>query len=792
MAVQQGRLGATDTTKDMENYYNDAVASEVSDVDRSLHNGTQFARLVMRRPQPDTARGASFASPDTQIEVDEWIDGAFTSVGPVSPADLVIVGFGGRLVSTSQIRLFSTTAIDSTPSAWTVSTSLNNLDSEFSDSSFEATIDSVDAAIVSTPVGNQFRYTLNISAPSIDTTGDGLPWWRVAHTGSSAFAFVTEVQPLPPLTPTISYFDTDGSFASSFPFEQDNILDACYDTPNSRFYTIRFNTDNVGTSSISLSDDFSDADAGTASGTNNFNPARWEESSANPQFLRSSGQLVYNVADGNGQLETTYTLANDFSAVIDVNPIDITNDEQWFTLRALDDNNNTIMSEGVGYDAAPTATGIWFSSYMANLSNSTASCQLREVRPLIHNAQTGTDSFVISYDGANWNVSGTLTGALTDASTGSLYTESTDPSTPLEFLISCTATPTVGEQFSFDLITTTTDKSPTATGIIGITRTGTSWDSAQGLVSGATVAADPVSIELFGNTTGSIDLQADNYDVSGTGVFPQIAVFTVEKTDDEGDVTGTPLIESFDIIGDPSLTYNDFLDGRVQIACTSSGSGGGHVYIKVNNVLYKYANNVSLGTEDGTSASVSSTAQIAKDGTTSLNWTHESGIGGTPFLTYLEYDETLDIVHVKTIDKDTLLDTTDTKEVLLDISDYNTNRYTIFFDQNDFDTLYYVDNSTNLQAFNLDDRISAFMAVNAEDTTLPAGTSQATVVTADVINAWGEALDGKDVTFQVTTGDGAVSPSTDTTVSGGRAFTQFVVGATVGVSTVTATVTEGS
>jgi hypothetical protein len=148
------------------------------------------------------------------------------------------------------------------------------------------------------------------------------------------------------------------------------------------------------------------------------------------------------------------------------------------------------------------------------------------------------------------------------------------------------------------------------------------------------------------------------------------------------------------------------------------------------------------------------------------------------------------ITKLKTLDKDTLLDTSTTREILLDISSYEANQFKLFFDQNDFDTLYYVDTGTNLQSFNIDDRISAFMAVNAEDVTLPAGTSQQTFVNADVVNALGEALDGKDVTFTVTAGDGAVSPSTDTTVSGGRATTQFTVGSTVGVSTVTATVTE--
>jgi len=145
-----------------------------------------------------------------------------------------------------------------------------------------------------------------------------------------------------------------------------------------------------------------------------------------------------------------------------------------------------------------------------------------------------------------------------------------------------------------------------------------------------------------------------------------------------------------------------------------------------------------------------------------------------------------------TLDPDTLLDTTSSKEILLDIANYETNQFRVFYDQNifDFDTLYFVDTSTNLQAFNLDDRISAFMAVNAEDITLAAGTAESTDVNADVINAWGEALGGKAVTFAVTAGDGAVTPSTDTTTSSGRATTQFTVGSTVGVSTVTATVTE--
>ena len=339
-------------------------------------------------------------------------------------------------------------------------------------------------------------------------------------------------------------------------------------------------------------------------------------------------------------------------------------------------------------------------------------------------------------------------------------------------------------------------KEPNALGIVGIARSGSNWTTDNVNTSSVALGTAAASIELFGNTDGVVNFSADDYEVTtGSGTFDDVSVFTIERTDTEGDLlAGNPtVIESFDVIGDPSLTYNEFLDGRVQIACSSSGTlAAGFIYVKINNVLYKYPNNISLGSEDGSSAMVSTTAQIAKDDTKSFQWTRESGQESSnpdPFLTYLEFDKTLDILHLRTINHTTLLDTTDAKEVLLDISDYDTNRYTAFYDQNDFDTLYYVDSSTNLQTFNLDDRISAFMSVNADDVTLPAGTAQETAVNADVINAWGEDLSGKTVTFSVT-GDGAVTPSSDVTDSSGRATTTFTVGQTVGVSTVTATVTE--
>ncbi len=796
MVVQQGKLGATDTTKDMANYYSDAVVTAISDVDRAIHNATQFVRLVLQRPQPVTSQRGQTGAPNTLFTKAEYIDSVFTP-SPVSNTNLVVIGFAnGQLVDTAEIVLYSTQPLDTTAANWNVATSSDNTDAQFILANFQATSLAVAESTLSDAEtggnGIQFKYNVTFTAPAIG----GLQYWRITHTTSEFFNDLTEVEIVKPLRPTISYFDTDGNFASSTFFDNTtadpDILDAAYDNLNNVFYTIRFNSDTVGTSNISLGDDFSDADAGTASGTNNFNTARWTESSTNSSFLRTSDELSYNVATGKGQLETTYTLG-DFNTTIAVNPQTITTEDMWFVIRALDTNNRVLMQEGVGFTDTPTTTGVFFGSTITNFVDAVADSELRELRPLWHNSTDGVDAFQVTFTGTTWIVSGTLTGALTNAQTGVLYDETVDANTPIEFLISSTSDPSNGEKFTFDLTTVSGAKEPTATGTLLLDRSGSDFKANNVFTTPVTISSDAVTIELFGNTDGTVNISADDYVITGSGTFPNVPVFTVERIDDDGDLdTTTPIvIDAFDVIGDSSLTYNDFIDGRVQIAATASGTGGGSIYIKINSTLYKYPNNISLGSEDGSSATVSTIGQIAKDGTHSLAWTHRSSIGGLPFLTYIEFDSGLDIVHLRTIDKDTLLDTTDAKEVLLNIPGYSTSQeFRVFYDQNDFDTLYFVDSSTNLQAFNTDDRISAFMAVNAEDTTLPAGTAQQTFVNADVINAWGESLDGKVVTFAVSAGDGAVSPSTDTTVSGGRATSQFTVGSTVGVSTITASVTE--
>ena len=92
--------------------------------------------------------------------------------------------------------------------------------------------------------------------------------------------------------------------------------------------------------------------------------------------------------------------------------------------------------------------------------------------------------------------------------------------------------------------------------------------------------------------------------------------------------------------------------------------------------------------------------------------------------------------------------------------------------------------------FNIDTSLSAFASVNVDDFSLRAGTSDNTTVTAQVINAWGDELSGKSVSFIVSNGDGAVSPANDTTDGNGEATTVYTAGVTPGPVEITATVSD--
>jgi hypothetical protein len=181
VAVQQGELSATDTTKDMESFYSDAVVSAVSDVNRLIHNGTQFTRLVLQRPQAVSASRGKTTAPDTLTSTSHYIDGQFTA-NPGSDINLIRVAFAaGQLVSTTKITLYTTQPIDTTPGNWNVATSLDGTDAQFSLTNFQATGLSITETPVILDSVAQFKYEISFTAPAIG----GLRYWRVTHSDVS-------------------------------------------------------------------------------------------------------------------------------------------------------------------------------------------------------------------------------------------------------------------------------------------------------------------------------------------------------------------------------------------------------------------------------------------------------------------------------------------------------------------------------------------------------------------------------------------------------------------------------
>jgi len=240
-----------------------------------------------------------------------------------------------------------------------------------------------------------------------------------------------------------------------------------------------------------------------------------------------------------------------------------------------------------------------------------------------------------------------------------------------------------------------------------------------------------------------------------------------------------------------ATTYGDYDNGKIMLTIDTDIPDN-NLYLKINDIVYKIS--TASGTFNTTASGVASlTGSIynPSDGSsTSLNWV---GYSGQDYVTYLKYDSILQNTYIERINDDTLV--LDSKKVTLSIGTFSVtwiaaNNYKLFFNQLDFNTCYFIDTDTSLKEYNVDDLMAAFVAVNVDDAIMPAGTGDTTTVTAEVINAYGDALTSKQVTFAVTGGLGSVSPSIVTTSGGGVAASTFTVGSTTGLATITATVTE--
>jgi hypothetical protein len=102
----------------------------------------------------------------------------------------------------------------------------------------------------------------------------------------------------------------------------------------------------------------------------------------------------------------------------------------------------------------------------------------------------------------------------------------------------------------------------------------------------------------------------------------------------------------------------------------------------------------------------------------------------------------------------------------------------------------YEDGSFLFKVFNIDDTLAAFINLNTTDIVMPAGTGETALITAHVINCWGDDLEGKQVNYNIGIGDGQVIPLEPITNEEGISTAVYTAGPNIGMSQITAVVNE--
>lgn len=872
MSVQQGKLRSVNTDINFEKINSDLETP----ASRIFHNGTDLIKCEFQTIRPDFAfhfltQTPSGSSPyngpySDSVSVPSYVDSDFSSGAGGAGGYHLAVQYP-TTIKTQQLKVFSTSFFGN----------FNNGESVFAVSKDFGTVAS-QASLLPVSVLNssftfrsdlspqQFEYTINLSSEE-----EGRSWFITAldATSSNSIIFldgVTEVivKPLPQAQ--IAYFRLDGEQASRFSMAQSDLLDMTYDKVTDKYYTIRFNDTGLGGTDIGPDEDFS-----TPSGSTSFNPVRWTEDPGT--FIRSisNNRLVFSTTNGAGKLSSNYVVEGDFEAELSFDISSLNSETSFFDIRSVDSSTQRLKyAVGVGY----LGEDIYYKSAITSFVNNTTSADLLSLAPELPTVYSGSEDWTVTFVSASghWTVEGEHTGSRPPALTGELYSSS-----GISFQISANSVQNNNDSFTFTLDYEVKSRGA-STGTLDITRSGSTYISLlDGGWSEAINSSDD-RLQIYGTTSASINMFADNFSLEpdGSAVYPSIPVFTIEEVDEEGQVVQA-VVENFNVIKDPTKSYNDYIDGGVMLAVKPT-----KIYVKVLNDIYSFsqASPIAGQVDENTSGVERSQDVIESNGIYSFFYNDTSG----GFLSYIFYDEDTEELQVKTLTStdtpvpqgrkifinvpdwneqslrgtpyqfywlsddntslfylrrhgtgkvnevkvtgtagvangtDVFTDSTKDFEaagvklgdlVVINESAYSSNgTYTIveiptptslrLKQRDDSDTTlevktsvdYQIASNAELLTFNTDPDQSAFAAVNVDDFTLRAGTSDTSGITAEVINAWGEPLPGKTVNFSVIQGDGAVSPPSDTTDGSGEANTQYTAGSTPGAVIVKASITE--
>ena len=173
-----------------------------------------------------------------------------------------------------------------------------------------------------------------------------------------------------------------------------------------------------------------------------------------------------------------------------------------------------------------------------------------------------------------------------------------------------------------------------------------------------------------------------------------------------------------------------------------------------------------------------------------------SGIVPSGYLLYSWYDQPIDTLYIRSICPSGNMYYIIDRWSLINVPNYDTYGYPLFMNQSDPYALHYLDGtaasgiSNLLRVFNIDETLAAFINLNSSDIVMPAGVGDTALITATVINCWGDPKQGKTVEFWISSGDGSVIPVDTETDSDGKCRAIFYAGANVGVTQVNAVVNE--
>ena len=306
------------------------------------------------------------------------------------------------------------------------------------------------------------------------------------------------------------------------------------------------------------------------------------------------------------------------------------------------------------------------------------------------------------------------------------------------------------------------------------------------LISGTVPTLDSYSFSsrISGKTNDYANVFSSEF-LSTGAASRQASVLSVVAIDDNGDRVEVPGVSDASGVVLGSLEAMSegfgFLDYRGKVSIASSQvneGGGGSLFIRVGKDIYKYnKTTLPLVSDAGGSASLYSFDIL--DDENIRNFNYDSFVSGG--LHYIVYDETRDLVIMKTMSSATLDPVS--YEVEIEIPTYIS---PICLDPVDITTLFSVVDS-NVYALNMDPTSVAFCNVVSEDPVLPANSGFQTTITAFVTNLYGSPLSNKLVSFAITQGGGAIAPATVCTTSSGTASTVYTVDEVVGTSIITAT-----